>query len=323
MAPTINADLRHSLAAGPNDSPNLAALLADWLPAEPQTAEAPPIRIDAGDGYPLAARLYEPAGETIAAVQINGATGVPQRYYAAYARYLARQGFAVLTYDYRGIGQSRSREWQGEAPRMLHWGERDLAATLDWLHARYPGLPLLAVGHSGGGWLSGLAANNHLLRAQFTVASQNGYWRHWPARLQPVLAGLWHLAMPAATRTFGKLPAALMGAELPAGVARDWARWCRHPQFITDERGRPLRAHFQSWQGRLRLTALADDDFYAPQRAVRALAPLYASAQTEVVVCEPRRYGVRAIGHFGYFRAHMPQALWQEGADWLRAAARD
>ena len=60
------------------------------------------LTLEAGDGHPLAATLYEPA-RPLAAVQINSATGVPRRYYAAYARVHAAQGFAVLGYDYRGL----------------------------------------------------------------------------------------------------------------------------------------------------------------------------------------------------------------------------
>ncbi|MGH8444331.1 MAG: alpha/beta fold hydrolase, partial [Solimonas sp.] len=100
------------------------------------------LTLTAGDGHLLATTLFEPEGMPLAAVQINGATGVPRRYYRAYARHLAAQGYAVLCYDYRGIGDSR---WHGAQPqqmRMRWWGERDLASMLQWLKARYPALPL-------------------------------------------------------------------------------------------------------------------------------------------------------------------------------------
>ncbi len=275
----------------------------------------------AADGHPLAATFYAPA-RAFAAVQINGATGAPRRYYAAYARFLAAQGFAVLTYDYRGTGDSR---WHAADPQQLtmrHWGEHDYACALHWLQQRHPTLPLLAVGHSVGGQLLGLAPNNAQLTAALGVAAQSGYWRHWPWHLQPAMAALWHLAVPAAVALSGRLPAPLMGVELPAGVAREWARWCRHADFIVDAQNQALRAGFDRYQGPLLMLAIADDPFYAPPRAVAALAGCFRRAQVELRTLDPRAHDQTAIGHFGFFRPTMPQRAWQDTADWLSAAAR-
>lgn len=272
----------------------------------------------AGDGHPLAATLYQPP-RPLAAVQINPATGAARGYYRAYARFLAERGFAVLCYDYRGIAGSR---WHAAEPQQLtmrNWGERDAAAALDWLQAQHPHLPLLAVGHSVGGQLLGLMPNNERLSGALTIAAQCGYWRHWPRRLQPLLAAVWHVGVPLAVAATGRLPAALLGVELPGGVAREWARWCRHRDFIVDARGRPLRDGFERFRGRLRMYAIADDPFYAPQAAVEALARCYRNAEVELRRIEPRQHGVAAIGHFGFFRSSMPRAAWEETADWLRA----
>ena len=38
------------------------------------------------------------------------AMGVDQRYYAAFASWLADQGYFVVTFDYRGMGRSRPPE---------------------------------------------------------------------------------------------------------------------------------------------------------------------------------------------------------------------
>lgn len=275
----------------------------------------------AADGHPLAATAFEPAGRPVAAVQINGATGVPRRYYRAYAEFLAAQGFAVLTYDYRGIGGSRYQGHEGRVS-MSRWGSHDLAAGLDWLDRQYPQLPVLTVGHSAGGQLLGLAANNRRVVAALSIASQSGYWRLWPRTLQPVMAALWYAVLPVTSTLLGRIPAGLMGAELPAGVADEWARWCRNPHYVSDPSGQPIREHFQAYRGRMRFYAIGDDDFYAPLAAVTALAGFYRRAQTEVLRIEPREHGLTRIGHFGFFRSGMPAALWQQTADWLLDAAR-
>lgn len=281
------------------------------------------LNFPAADGYPLAGTLFEPKQPAVAAVLISAATGAPQRYYADYARYLARQGFIAMTYDYRGIAGSR---WpavrRGRKLRMRHWGERDMAGALQQLSQRYPGLPILALGHSVGGQLLGLAPNNHRVTAQLSIAAQSGYWGHWPLRQRLLAAACWNLVVPGAVALFGRLPEWVIGCELPAGIALEWARWGRNPHFISDDRGAPIREHFERYRGRMRFYAVADDSVWGPARAVEALAGFYRHADTELRLMRPQDHGIGSIGHFGFFRSSMPASLWRETAQWLRDAAR-
>jgi len=57
---------------------------------------------------------------------------------------------------------------------------------------------------------------------------------------------------------------------------------------------------------------------YAPYKAVEALRSFYKNAQSEVLSRRPEDFGLKAIGHFGFFKRTMPQSEWQETADWLR-----
>jgi predicted alpha/beta hydrolase len=276
------------------------------------------LTFEAADGHPLAGRRYESGTPPIGAVLINGATGVPQRYYASYARFLAQRGFAVMTYDYRGTGNSRYHAATPQQLTMRNWGELDAVAALDHLHASHPRLPLLAVGHSVGGQLLGLMPNNHKLAGAIGIAAQSGYWRLWPRALQPRMAALWYLAIPGLVALRGEVPRGVIGEALPAGVAREWARWCRHPDFIVDGHGRALRRHFDSWRMPLRLYAIGDDVLYAPQAAVERLASYFTRITPELRVLQPSALGATRIGHFGFFREAMPRGAWQETADCLR-----
>jgi alpha/beta superfamily hydrolase len=64
------------------------------------------------------------------------------------AKGLARIGCAVLRFNFRGVGlsQGTSEEGRGEL--------EDFQAALDWMAARYPGLPLWAAGFSFGAWVA-------------------------------------------------------------------------------------------------------------------------------------------------------------------------
>ena len=117
-----------------NASPDLAALEAAFeQPAEAGGggAEPPVHRLTAADGRRLAARWFEPAGQPARAVAVvNAATGVPQRFYRHFAQWLAQRGYAVLTYDYRGIGESRQGPLRAESARMRDWALLDMPAAL-------------------------------------------------------------------------------------------------------------------------------------------------------------------------------------------------
>ena len=131
----------------------------------------------ARDGYPLAATVFAPAGAPTRVVLINSATAVPRKIYRGFASYLASQGFAALTYDYRGIGGSRPASLKGFEARMRDWAALDVAGAIDHVRGVWPAAPLCVVGHSFGGQTLGLVPNNTEVTRALFVAAQAGYWR--------------------------------------------------------------------------------------------------------------------------------------------------
>ena len=65
------------------------------------------IEFNTADGYALQGALFGDPATCKAALLIVSAMGVPQRFYSDFAQWLATQGYAVFTFDYRGIGASR------------------------------------------------------------------------------------------------------------------------------------------------------------------------------------------------------------------------
>ena len=64
------------------------------------------------------------------------------------AKGLARVGCAVLRFNFRGVGRSAGTFDLGEGEK------EDFNAALDYMAARYPGLPLWAAGFSFGSWVA-------------------------------------------------------------------------------------------------------------------------------------------------------------------------
>jgi predicted alpha/beta hydrolase len=110
------------------------------------------------------------------------------------------------------------------------------------------------------------------------------------------------------------------GEDLPREVARDWARWGRHPSYVMSYAGPKGGGGFRHWSGSLLAYGLEDDGF-APERGVRALVSFYESARVETRLVAPREIGETAIGHFGFFRPRFEENLWKDARSWLLAEA--
>ncbi|MFZ5779496.1 MAG: alpha/beta fold hydrolase [Pseudomonadota bacterium] len=277
--------------------------------------------LPARDGATLAATLFEPAGSACrGAVLLNSGTGIPRQFYAAFATHLATHGLAVLAYDYRGVGGSP------KAPNstMEQWGAIDQASMLEHLARLCPGAPLGLIGHSFGGQVLGLADNIGSVRAAVLLTSQSGHWRDWPAgRARLRMLALWWLLIPGLTAITGRFPGSWIGtADLPADIARSWARWGRSRHYVCDDRGQPLRPHNHAVTFPIRWISFADDPV-APLSAVEALRSYYPAAAVERLHLAPADLGVPAVGHFGFFRKSMPRPAWDELATWLNVRLQE
>ena len=277
-----------------------------------------PFELAARDGLPLGATLFRPRAPNGRALALLAATGVRQEFYAKFADYLSQRGFTVLTFDYRGTGRSRPARLRGFAARMRDWALLDAAAAFDHLERVVPDARLMAVGHSFGGQSLGLLPGAARLSAALMVGSQSGYWRNWPPLGRAWMWPVVHLILPVLPRLLGYFPSARLGfgEDLPAGVAIEWARWCRNPQYLVGALG--VQQAYARFAAPIRAYSIADDGF-APANAVESLLALYPAAPTELRRVTPRELGAEAIGHFGFFRERVRESLWREAADWLSA----
>ncbi len=275
--------------------------------------------IAARDGFALAASVFTPDMPPRAAVVVNSATAVPRKIYRPFAAYLAEQGFAVLTYDYRGTGGSRPPSLKGFPARMRDWAALDVAGALDHMRQVWPRLPLHAVGHSFGGQAIGLVPNNSEISRSLLVASQAGYWRLLAGAEKYRVYLLLRLVVPPIARMAGYVPGARLGLgeDLPRDVFLEWARWCMLPRYFFDDPTLDALENFPSYRGALRAIGLEDDPWATPP-AIGLLTSGFTGTKPERVHIHPRDVGARKIGHFGFFRPEHRDTLWREAAAWLR-----
>ncbi|MBR0751633.1 alpha/beta fold hydrolase [Bradyrhizobium jicamae] len=286
------------------------------------------IVVPAMDGYPLGATLFLPRGAKRHAVLINSATAVPRKLYRGFAGYLARRGCAVLTYDYRGTGDSRQPSMTGHNPpkslvgfkaTMSDWAALDVTAAVRWMRERYRDMPLSYVGHSFGGQALGLLANNTEVSRALLIASQAGYWKLMasPERYR-VVAMLNGVGLPL-TKVMGYMPGwAGLGMDLPKGVFEQWVGWVMRPRYLLDDPSLTARENFAKFKGKLRAISITDDP-WATRPAVELLCSGFTSITPDIISIRPADANVPKLGHFGFFRSEHRDTLWRGAAEWVQA----
>ena len=288
------------------------------------------IALPATDGYLLGASLFLPRGAKRHAVLINSATAVPRKVYRGFAGYLARRGCSVLTYDYRGTGDSRQKSLVGYnqlksltgfKASMADWAALDMTAAVAWMRERYKNLPLAYVGHSFGGQALGLLGNNTEVSRALLIAAQAGYWKliASPERYR-VYAMMNFLGLPL-TRLLGYAPGwGGVGMDLPKGVFEQWTKWVMSPRYLFDD-GTLSTAlgHFGNYKGAMRALCLTDDP-WATRPAVELLCSGFTAIKPDILSITPADAGATKIGHLGFFRPEHRDTLWRGAAEWLEAA---
>lgn len=271
------------------------------------------VTVRALDGAPLGGTWSRSARPADAVVLVAGATAVPHAFYARWAADLADRGFDVLSFDYRGVGASRAGPLRAVSATMQDWGRLDLGGALGEAERVAAGRPVTFVGHSFGGQALGLVDGGERLAGGITVAAGWGFWGHQPWWKRPGLWAVWYGAIPAWTRALGYVPARVgLGDGLPGGVAAEWGRWCRSPNYLLDHVP-DARARFARVTSPFRVFAVSDDG-YIPPPAVAPLAEVLPAATLEVVDAAGTPGG---LGHFGLFRPRA-RSRWDDLARALR-----
>ncbi len=272
----------------------------------------------ASDAVQLHGRLFVPETPR-ALVLMCSAIGLRQQFYQSFARWLAEQGFAVMTFDYRGIGASLAESSpRYSKAKKQDWGLYDMPAALDYLVDRFPDLPAHLVGHSAGGQLLGLMSNYQHLSRVVTVGSTSGYVRNLPLGLRISGTFLFRVYVPLFARMLGYVPTSWIGwgEDLPARVALQWAAWCSKPGYVLNDFGVGIAEHYYSEIGMPILWLTAADDSIAIPENIEDILRLLERAPVTRQCINPAEYGLEHVGHIDFFRQRNAE-LWPIIADWL------
>ncbi|MEX0339132.1 MAG: alpha/beta fold hydrolase [Arenibacterium sp.] len=269
------------------------------------------ITFPAGNGQ-VQGTLFLPPAAPRAAVVINGAVGVPHRFYRAFAAWLSEeQGLAVLTYDYRDFGASCVGLPKRSQLTMTDWALVDQPAARTEMRKHLPGVPIWVIGHSFGAMVMPLQDGIEDIERMITVASGLIILpdHAWPYRALATL--FWYGHVPPIVRLLGYVPSKIsgFGTDIPGSVYWQWRKWCTDPHSYYPELGEDLpEPHWSDSGAPVDLIAFSDDPIVRPV-GLQRLAGLYGLPRSRIRILEPSDFGLTKVGHIGPF-ARANKAVW-------------
>ena len=270
------------------------------------------IIIKARDEYPLAATHWQndnPKG----IVAINAGTCVDQQFYFRFAHWLAQQNYDVLTYDYRGVGESAPDNLKGFKASIVDWGQLDIPAVIDWMDSIYPNQQKYMIGHSMGGQVIGLADNINQIDKVIAFVPSYGNWQNNAAKGRWKRGFHWATLFPLAVLRHGYFPASKMGMgnDWPKGVTWDWWSWgIRRLPHATIMANRGIKHYYPEVKVPIK-AYFTIDDLIATERCIPHYKIDFANTDLEIVMLHPADYGVEKIAHMGMFSPKCI-GIWEE-----------
>ncbi|WP_405210567.1 alpha/beta fold hydrolase [Dokdonia sp. Asnod2-E02] len=275
------------------------------------------ITIECEDGFKLSGKLFKPQ-KISSAVMIAPATGIKKEFYASFAYYLAENGFATLTFDNRGIGESKGDNINSSNASLTNWGKLDMTAALEYLKAEIPNTDYHLIGHSAGGQLVGLMKNAREIKSMFNFGSSSGSLQNatYPFKLK---SSFWlNFYIPVSNLFFGHTKSQWvgMGEPLPKNVGKEWTKWCNGKGYVKVDLDTKITEHLYNELDLNTLWVHAKDDDIANYANVEDMISVHPHIKSTILTLSPADYGYKDIGHMKFFSKRKKE-LWSLATNWL------
>ncbi|MDH0562777.1 alpha/beta fold hydrolase [Acinetobacter courvalinii] len=268
--------------------------------------------ISCKDGYQLAAQFYPVLNsDKPYPILICPATGITKNFYHAFAQWLNQQGYPVLSFDFRGIGESLHGALKDSTASINDWGMYDIPAAIEALLNRTQAEKVIIVGHSAGGQLLGIASNYHKVAKVLAIAGSTGHVKGLKGKTKVLAPLMFNVIFPVSSfvKGYGATQFIGMGENLPKNVAKQWAEFCSKPGYVMNAIGKTI---FEDYHQQIQcpITSFwATDDEIATHSNVKDLLRLYPNAQTKLIELNPQQLGYKQIGHMLMFKKSH-QKIW-------------
>lgn len=264
------------------------------------------------DNFPIKIHVFEPENSNGKLLLINSATGVKQQIYFSFAKHITEKGFTVITYDYRGIGESKPEKMKNFKASMRIWGTSDFKTVTDFIKTHYNGYQKFCLGHSVGALILGMNEDSTIFQKFIFIATQDAYIGNLSFKVAITAFLGFGIALPVTTKLFGYFPAHHfgLGESLPKGVAFDWQTLILHKKStrrLFEKTGKDFSKNLTQKT----FVIHAEDDSWVTKKGMENLMtksyPNLNPEYREIKIFESEK---REIGHINFFRS-FNKNLWK------------
>ena len=272
------------------------------------------IEIRAKDGKRIWISIYLPAKGNNKVMIVAPGGGLTKEYYDPLAYFFQQHNYTVITFDYRGVGSSISKQVRDSTVNIHQWAVQDIDAVILFVKNTFPQQEIIYVGHCIGGEIVGLAQASQYISRLVLVNSALSCKKLWPLKDRILVGGL-QTVIRGLSKLFGYFPGRRVGisGDLPKGVMRQWINWCNNSNglfdIFPDNNYRKLQVPLLAFS--------FSDDWHCPPKAVEGLLNHFSNSIITWHHLRPQDIGIRKIGYSGFFEPLMKTMLWIKMLKWL------
>lgn len=270
--------------------------------------------IKTNDGTRIWISSYAPEKSNGRVMLVAPGVGLTHVYYHLFACFCRLRGYTVITFDYRGVGNSAPKKLNGYNASMHQWAIQDINAVLLYAKHHYPKQEIIYIGHCIGGEIIGLAPASQYIDRLVLVSSALSSARLWPIKDRIRIGGL-KIIVNALNKLYGYFPGKPLRifGNLPYGVIHEWANWCDNQNGLFDD-------FPDNNYRKLNIPVLAltfSDNWHCPPKAVKELLNRFENAAIVWHHINPGAPGVKSVGHHDFFHVSMRSTLWTSLLQWI------
>lgn len=251
-------------------------------------------------------------------IVINSAMGSNSIKYKEMSIFFSENGWNVISYNYRGIGNLIDRKILKNL-NLKQWGTEDMNTVISWGLDKFKPQNLVIMGHSIGAQL--IQYLNIKVKPNRVVlfSGQKGYWKYWDKSLKIPIYMFWKIVLPINTlinKEFSLMKIANC-SPLPMRVALDWRIWALNKKFIDKDKTDISNKSESLSNVPLLSIHISDDRIYAPQKAVDALLEVYSHSKITKFTLHPFDLKSDSLKHSGIFEVDKTLNFWKNLLLWL------